>query len=99
MPKTKLQMIREFNCKTQSEFAEWIGLTQACISQIESGKRDISTPVITAIQSVTNLPFELIAGQNTLPEKDFYLLLLEQTLKKCTLKQIKAIEAMVETFC
>lgn len=98
MSKTKMQLIREFNCKSQSEFAEWIGTTQACISQIESGKRTMSTPVIKAIQDVTKLPFEVIAGENTLPEADFCLLMFEYTLKKCTTKQIKAIEAMVDSF-
>lgn len=52
---TKLQEFRKSLGLNQTAFAESLGISQAAIANIESGKRDVSKPVLLKIREVYNL--------------------------------------------
>lgn len=57
-----IQALREYLGYTQQEFADKIGVTQSCISNIEVGYRNVGTSLTQAVCAVyTITPVELNA--------------------------------------
>jgi transcriptional regulator with XRE-family HTH domain len=67
----KIKRLREFNGMTQKKLGQLLGFSEAHISLIESGKRNIGNSELKKISEIFNVPLKDIIGNSSYSNNHF----------------------------